>query len=329
VKVLVKGAGVAGLTVAYELALRQVAVAVMDKRQSRGETASWLAGGMLAPYCERVSADDAVRELGLGAADWWERALPASVTRNGTLVVSAARDFAELDRFAARTTNFVWLGQTELADLEPSLARRFHRALYFEREAHLDPRRVLSRLEHRLADMGVAFRPPAETAEAGFDAFADCTGSARIGSDPTLRGVRGEMLVVRAPDIVLSRPVRLLHPRFPLYVVPRGNGQFMLGATMIETDAAGPITARSIMELLNAAYSLDPTFGEAELLETGVGIRPAYPDNLPHIKQHGRTIRVNGLYRHGFLLAPAMAQRAADMIVGREPTRELLDEAHH
>ncbi|RWJ31920.1 glycine oxidase ThiO [Mesorhizobium sp.] len=327
-KVLVKGAGVAGLTVAHELALRQVAVTVVDKRQGMQETASWFAGGMLAPYCERESAEEIVLELGLGASDWWEKVLPGSVTRNGTLVVSAARDVGELDRFAGRTTGFARLDRNELAELEPDLAGRFRRALYFEKEAHLDPRRVLPRIKRKLMGLGVAFRQPSEIAESGFDVIADCTGAARIGVDPNLRGVRGEMLLLRAPDVMLSRPVRLLHPRFPLYVVPRG-GHLMLGATMIETDAAGPITARSVMELLNAAYSLDPAFGEAEIIETGVGIRPAYPDNLPRVERSGATITVNGLYRHGFLLAPAMAQRAADMICGRKPTRELVHEAHH
>jgi glycine oxidase len=327
-KALVKGAGVAGLTVAHELALRREAVTVVDTRQGREETASWFAGGMLAPYCERESAEEVVVSLGLGAADWWERALSGSVTRNGTLVVSAARDLGELDRFAGRTTGFARLGQDELAELEPSLAGRFRRALFFQDEAHLDPRQVLTRLERKLTGIGVAFRQPSEIPEVEFDVIVDCTGSARIGRDPALRGVRGEMLVLRAPGIVLSRPVRLLHPRFPLYVVPRGDGYFMVGATMIETDAAGPITARSIMELLNAAYSLDPAFAEAEIVETGVGIRPAYPDNLPRVERNGPAIIINGLYRHGFLLAPAMAQRAADMIFNHEPARELLHEAH-
>src|SRR5262249_61002009 len=97
--------------------MRGAAVTVVDRRQGREETASWFAGGMLAPYCERESAEEAVLTLGLGAADWWESALPGSVTRNGTLVVSAARDLGELDRFAARTAGFARIGRAELAHL--------------------------------------------------------------------------------------------------------------------------------------------------------------------------------------------------------------------
>lgn len=111
----------------------------------------------------------------------------------------------------------------------------------------------------------------------------------------------------------LSRPVRLLNPRFPVYIVPRGDGLFMVGATMIETEFDGPIVARSLMELLNAAYTLFPAFADATIIETGVGIRPAFPDNLPRASHQGKVISLNGLYRHGFLLAPAMAAEALNL----------------
>lgn len=144
----------------------------------------------------------------------------------------------------------------------------------------------------------------------------DCRGLASCPLLPGLRGVRGEMAVLRAPGVTLDRPVRLLHPRHPLYIVPRGDGLYMLGATQIESAARGPATLRSVVELLSAAYALDPAFGEAEVLEIGADARPAFPDNLPRVLRQGDTIHVNGLFRHGFLLAPAMARRAADMILG-------------
>ncbi|MDH6232039.1 glycine oxidase [Mesorhizobium soli] len=325
-KALVKGAGVAGLTAAYELASRGAAVTVVDPRTDMVRAASWFAGGMLAPDCERESAEPLIQELGLGAADWWDAALPGHVVRAGTLVVAPARDTAELARFAARTTGFRTLGEEEIAEFEPDLAGRFRLALHFVREAHLDPRAALTALRGRLETMGVLF----VEGEAGsrFDLTLDCTGMARAASDPNLRGVRGEMLILRAPDVTLSRPVRLLHPRFPLYVVPRADHCFMVGATMIESESGRPVTARSMMELLNAAYSVHPAFGEAEIVEAGVGVRPAYPDNLPRVTQSGATISINGLYRHGFLLAPAMAQRAAQMAFSISKTRELAHEAH-
>jgi glycine oxidase len=120
--------------------------------------------------------------------------------------------------------------------------------------------------------------------------------------------------------------VRLLHPRIPLYVVPRGEGVFMVGATMIESDDTTRITARSMLELLSAAYALHPAFGEAEIVEIGTQARPAFPDNLPRIRRIDGTLYVNGLYRHGFLLAPALARRVAGVVVEHQHYPELMHE---
>ena len=327
-KVLIRGVGVAGLTLAHELATRGAEVTVVDIRRQIAGNASWQAGGMLAPWCERESAEEAVLSLGRDAADWWSAALPGQVMRNGTLVVAPARDASELDRFGRRTSGYREVDAEAIAALEPDLEGRFGRALFFTEEAHLDPRKALLGLHEQLVQMGVRFEfgYGAVQAPGVPDIEADCTGMADIG--PGLRGVRGEMLILRTSEVSLARPVRLLHPRFPVYVVPRSDNLFMVGATMIESDAAGPMSARSVMELLNAAYALHPAFGEAELVETGVGVRPAFADNLPRVERSENTIRINGLYRHGFLLAPAMAQQAADMILGQKTKKELAHEAH-
>jgi glycine oxidase len=313
--ILVKGAGVAGLTVAHELWSRGHDVAVFDPAGDHRHAASWYAGGMLAPYCERESAEQAVVDLGAGAADWWDAALPGLVRRNGTLVVAPARDTGELRRFAGRTTGFEPVDHAKIAALEPDLAENFRGGLFFGQEAHLDPRSALMQLRTKLAAAGVEFHAAAPDV-AAYDRTVDCSGmAARLSG---LRGVRGEMLLLRTAELSLARPVRLIHPRFPLYIVPRDDNMFMVGATMIESEQSGPIRARSLMELLNAAYALHPAFGEAELVETGVGIRPAYADNLPRVSRDGATTHINGLYRHGFLLAPAMAVRAAGLIENEE-----------
>jgi glycine oxidase len=123
------------------------------------------------------------------------------------------------------------------------------------------------------------------------------------------------MLLLKLPELTLSRPVRILHPRIPLYIVPRDEGLFMVGATMLESDQLTRISARSMLELLSAAYALHPAFGEAEIVEMGTGVRPALPDNRPCIRRRGNVLYVNGLYRHGFLLAPALARRVAEVVL--------------
>jgi glycine oxidase len=310
-KVTVVGAGVAGLTVALELNERGLAVEVIERGRAVGGGCSRMAGGMLAPWCERAATDETVARLGVPSIDWWLRHFPGTV-RNGSLVVAPSRDQVELTRFAQRTDAFEWCDEAGIASLEPDLAGRFRRALFFPREAHLDPRRALPALAEALNVRGVPIRFGVDQAEADF--VIDCRGLAARDVLSDLRGVRGEMVVIRSREVSLSRPVRLLHPRLPLYIVPRGEGVFMVGATSIESETLGGVSVRSAVELLNAAYTLHPAFGEAEILELGADVRPAFPDNLPAVRRGPRGLLVNGLYRHGFLLAPAMARQAADLV---------------
>lgn len=326
-QVSVVGAGVVGLCVATELAERGASVAVYDRAGGLGPSScSWWAGGMLAPWCERDSAEEPVARLGAEAADWWD-AHAGGVTRNGSLVLALGRDQSELRRFARRTERFEVLDAAAIDALEPDLAGRFRTGLLFPDEAHLAPREAIAALAERLSARGVPihFNRDGEAA-ASADVTVDCRGLGARDALPDLRGVKGEMLLLRCPEITLSRPVRLLHPRIPLYIVPRGDGLFMVGATMIESDERNRISARSLLELLGAAYALHPAFGEAEVVEIGVDARPAFPDNLPHLRRRGSTLYVNGLYRHGFLLSPAVARMAADAALNARHVPEMMDE---
>ncbi len=115
------------------------------------------------------------------------------------------------------------------------------------------------------------------------------------------------MILIETDEVKLARPVRLIHPRWPLYVIPREDNLFMLGATSIEAEDWG-VSVRSALELLGAAYAVHPAFAEARIVEFGSGLRPAFPDNLPRISIDKNHISVNGLYRHGFLIAPTLAE---------------------
>ena len=306
--ITILGAGVAGLCVATALAERGLSVQVVDMGPTHGG-ASWLAGGMIAPYVEADTAAPEVARLGARAADWWAARVPG-VLRRGSLVVAPARDRAELERFATCTSGHVRLDGGAIATLEGDLAGRFTSALFYADEAHLDPRTALVALADGLRQRGVAIR--SNTRLAPDRADIDCRGIAARADLPGLRAVRGEMLMLHCPSVTLTRPIRLLHPRFPVYVVPRGNGLYMVGATMLESDDPGPITLRSAMELMSAAFTLHPGFAEAAIVETGSGLRPAFADNLPRIVKAGGRWHLNGLYRHGFLTAPALAEQLAD-----------------
>lgn len=322
VEVQIVGAGVLGLCAATEILDRGGKVALFDRFDAPGPHAcSWWAGGMLAPFCEGESSEDVVVRLGKQAADWWRKAV-GGVVGNGTLVLAQNRDQGELSRFAAMTEGHETVGADRIAELEPLLGKRFRKGLFYRNEAHLDPRRSLSVLATNLASKGV----PIRTSEPNEDRTTlDCRGLAARDAIKDLRGVKGEMVILRCPGIRLNRPVRMLHPRFPVYVVPR-DGEFMVGATMIESDERKRVSVRSVLELLSAAYALCPDFGEAEIMEFGVDSRPAFPDNAPRIARRGNTIFANGLYRHGFLLAPALARMLADLLFdGIQP--EVTDES--
>ncbi len=302
------GAGIAGTWQALALAKAGLDVTVYERDDAAmREAVSHVAGGMLAPWCEGEASEPVITRLGARSLELWREEFP-DTPFNGSLVVAHPRDRADFDRFAKLTGGHRRLDAPAIANLEPALEGRFGDALFFPDEGHVEPRRVLPQLHERLAALGVAVR--FETGHHANDdtrLTVDCRGLAARDSAPELRGVKGEMIVVETAEIALSRPVRLLHPRWPLYIIPRDNNRFMIGATSIESEDRG-VSVRSALELLSAAYAVHPAFGEARIVEIGAGLRPAFPDNLPRIDVEGRRIAVNGLYRHGFLLAPALAE---------------------
>ena len=327
-QVVVIGAGVAGLSCALELAESGAEVRVVDHGSAAGEdSCSWFAGGMLAPWCEGEDAEPLITEMGRASLAWWRDRAPDAFFPRGTLVVAQERDREELARFARRTEGFEAVDQAGVGELEPDLAGRFTAGLYFVEEAHLEPRAALAALRQLLARRGVSVEGNVSTAVVSkpADCFVDCRGMGAKEALRDLRGVKGEMVVLRTDDVQLTRPVRLLHPRIPLYVVPRGQGLYMIGATMIESDDRR-VTTRSVVELLNAAYALHPGFAEAEVVELGAAARPAFPDNLPKIRSRGDTVFVNGLYRHGFLLSPALAEWTREVVLHGAFYPEVMDE---
>lgn len=300
------------------------------------------AAGMIAPLSELVYCPLPVYELGLQSLRVWpqwvkelELQVGSSVDyrQSGSILVAHPQDRTELLQFQQELTaklgaesqqQFQLLGSFELESLEPNL-ERFDQGLYLASEADIDNRKLLPVLLTQIKRRNAQLREhtpvecyPGEILHAGgseqFDCVIDARGLGARNAVKGLRGVRGEVMVVETPEAHFQRPIRLLHPRYQLYAVPRANNQIVIGATEIESDDTSPISLRSSMELSSALYSIHPAFAEARIIETRVNCRPATMDNLPVIENQPGLIRVNGLYRHGFLLAPAMVQQVGTLI---------------
>jgi glycine oxidase len=313
--VTVVGAGIAGTWQALLFANAGYKVTLLERGDpSLVRAAAFWAGGMLAPDCEAETAEPIVTRLGRRSLELWRSHL-RDVAVNGSLVVAHPRDRADYERFARLTSGHERVNGGRLAELEPALAGRFREGLFFPAEAHVEPRHVLAILHRQLQEAGATVRFNQAVEPRTIEGTViDCRGLAARDVFPDLRGVRGEIVVVETAEVALSRPVRLIHPRWPLYIVPRPNGRYLIGATTIESEDAGGVTVRSALELLTAAYAVHPAFGEARIVEFGAGLRPAFPDHAPRIRVDGQRIAVNGLYRHGFLLAPALAELTLDYV---------------
>lgn len=318
------GAGIAGTWQALQFAAAGRAVTLYERSgpELAGGASHW-AAGMLAPDCEAEVAEPVVTRLGRRSLDLWREVLPETAF-NGSLVVAHGRDRADFERFARLTRGHRRIGADAIAALEPALAGRYPEALLFADEGHLEPRRILPALHARLRRAGIVIHFNTEVAPGDLDNLViDCRGLAARDASSDLRGVKGETLIVETDEIALTRPVRLIHPRWPVYIVPRDNNRFVIGATSIESEQDG-VTLRSALELMSAAYAVHPAFGEARLVEFGAGLRPAFPDHRPRIRVGNSGISVNGLYRHGFLLAPALAEATVAHVLGRHTDHEVV-----
>jgi glycine oxidase len=211
----------------------------------------------------------------------------------------------------------------QVGELEPALGTRFSEALHIPNEAQVDNRELLKAVAIALEVAGVechwkTFIADGTLLAAGI--VVDCRGTGAARDWPKLRGVRGEIVRLDAPEIELHHMLRLLHPRYPVYIVPRADVRLIVGATCIEGDDRSPVSVRGALELLTSAYSVLPALAEARILEFNTQVRPALPDNLPALRfdHEGKVLYVNGLYRHGFLLTPTVVEEVLALLTVQE-----------
>lgn len=340
-----------GRLLAVELARQGHQVATYDAGSPAAESsAATVAAAMLAPLAESAITEPGVVRMGHHALTRWPQLLaglaePVFFQQAGTLIVWHRQDAAEAQRLTrllqatqhtvAELPAMQKLDSQSLAQTEPALAQRFAQGLYLPGEGQLDNRQLLAALVVEMQRLCVRAHWHAPRSPADFtpgtpgqpDWVLDCRG---LGARPdwtALRGVRGEVARIHAPDVTLQRPTRLVHPRYPIYVAPKQDHVFVVGATEIESDDLSPASVRSTLELLSAVYAIHPGFAEGRILELATQCRPTLPDNLPAIRQpRERVLEINGLYRHGFMIAPAMLDVTLEVLnTGQSPLSQRFD----
>lgn len=339
-RVAILGAGLLGRMLAVALSQpsnRDFQITLFDKDNQQGsQSAAYLAAAMLAPLSESAEASLTVKQMGEHALNLWpnflqQLAKPVFFQQAGSLILAHEQDRSSLADFKRRlktehidevqVVNLHDINALE-ADLQPH-AKRFSDALFLPKEGQLDNRQLLDSLAatmqqrsvkwHSNTDIDFAASPTLkDQLMQDYDWVVDCRGLGAKEALPAtekLRGVRGEVIRVYAPDVNITRPVRLMHPRYPIYIAPKENHHFVVGATQIESEDKRQPTVRSSLELLSSCFSVHPGFAEAEVLEIRAGLRPALEDNEPRLWQENNYISMNGLYRHGYLLAPTLIEQ--------------------
>ncbi len=336
--IIIVGGGLMGRLIALYLNRQGFNIDLYDQGDFKATgSAARAAGGMLTPLSESLIAEPEIIKMGMQGITLWPEILSSldSYTyfqQAGSVVVSHTQDSGDMRRFV-RHLETRWpdhevqkLNREQLALLEPELARRFNSAIYLPQEGQIGNRKLLTALGNQLKSEGInwhlnstvtnvmAHQICIDRQVCTADLIIDTRGTGAVKDLQSLRAVRGELFQLIAPEVKIQRPVRLMHPHYHLYIAPKPNNHYVVGATEIESDNSGPMTVRSALELLSAAYSVHPGFAEAQIKEQVSACRPAFSDNLPKINSVTGLISVNGLYRHGFLLAPVMLRQTLKIV---------------
>lgn len=344
----IAGAGVLGRLLAWRLARAGHAVTVVDPAPGpaapatgqltagHDTAAGFTAAGMLSPLAELDNAGPVIARLGWRSLPLWREVARALAqggehtplfAQRGSLMVAHGSDLGAALRVLARleaAPEFAAVGPApkalaapDLQALEPALAPRLH-AWLLPDEGQVMTRHMLEALVRqtpravwRWGRRVEAVDPRELVLDGGERLAVDLAIDVRgLGARPALplRGVRGEVLWLHAPGVPLDRPVRLLHPRHRVYIVPRPGHLFVVGASEIESEDRSPVSLRSGVELMAAAQSVLPDLAEARIVHMESNLRPALPDHEPHLQTAPGLLRINGLFRHGWLLAPALVE---------------------
>src|SRR4051812_21578437 len=324
------GGGVIGLSAAWRAAERGLSVCVLE-RDRVGSGASRVAAGILAPDSEAEPGHEPFVPFARRSLELYPEfaaALDADVGFWQCGMLAVAVDADDVDRIKHEFRGPRWLTPSECCALEPGLSTSVRGGLFSEQEASIDPRRLISALAARVdVREGVEVTAVArdsvtlangETIATG--RVVVCAGAWSGFAGVPVRPVKGQVVRLRG-ELPAQRMIRSEH----VYVVPRRNGEVVLGATVEERGFDTTVTAGAVHELLREGYRMLPELAELELVDATAGLRPGSPDNGPLIGEWEDGVLVaTGHYRNGILLAPITAETIAAILAGDEPPAEAL-----
>jgi len=331
----IAGVGLVGRVLALNLLKEGHTLTLFDEDTAYGDKAAGMtAAGMLAVFAELESAESVIFDHGSRSISLWPNLLEQigildAFQQKGSIITAHPQDYSELEHFISTLKSKVeeaseieLLDRSGIVALEPDLDQHA-KAFYIPHEGQVDAQRFMkSSSDYLLSHSGVTWHQQTKVQNVNngsivtkdntqaFDWVFDARGLGANEQVENLRGVRGEVFWLEAPEVNITRPIRMLHPRYKIYIVPRPNNRYIIGATEIESEDKSPMSVRSSLELLSAVYSMHSGFAEARIVNMVTNCRPTLKDNLPAIEQKEKLTRINGLYRHGYLLAPAVVEQA-------------------
>ena len=333
--IAIAGVGLVGRVLALNLLAKGHTLSLYDEDSAYGDNAAGMtAAGMLAVFAELESAESVIFDHGQRSIALWPALLEQvdiadAYQQTGSIITAHPQDYTELDHFidtlrakVPEASEIELLDKQGIAALEPDLEQHA-KAFFIPQEGQVDAQRFMkASSDYLLAHPSVTWyqETKVESVSEGtitlteesktFDWVFDTRGLGANEEVAGLRGVRGEVFWLDAPEVNITRPTRMLHPRYKIYIVPRPNNRYIIGATEIESEDKSPMSVRSSLELLSAVYSVHSGFAEARIVNMLTNCRPSLKDNLPAIEHANKMTRINGLYRHGYLLAPAVVEQA-------------------
>lgn len=345
-KIAIIGAGVTGRLTALRLIPYGCDLTLLEAQSFDNPiNATAISAGLIAPLSESIHTGPEAVRLGLKSQTLWPDILSqlheldphhrtVSYQSNGTLAISFPEEQECLLRHQAKLLETVpehresikMLYNDEVMAIEPELAR-FETAVFIKGEGNICNTQFLE-ASNRAIRKNVAIvdhwalKGDGTELQKKYDWIIDCRGAGAVqahthaeNGNNTLMSVRGEVIRVQTKNVHLSRPIRVIQQRFTIFIAPKPNNIYVVGATDLDKHGAHAVTVRSSLDLLSAIYSLHPGFADAEIIEAIAGQRALYKHRKPEVLVRDNIISINGLNRQGWMTAPALVEQILPIVI--------------